>query len=76
MPTSSLAYFFSGVNSSTDDGSKAKRKDKAPTGSFWDDTGAAVLKAHEAISIDDLSTLGVKPSQELMSSHMHKVMQV
>ena len=47
---------------STNNGSKAKRKDKAPTSSFWDNGGAVVLKAHEAISIDDLSPLGVKPS--------------
>ena len=57
-----------------DNGSKAKGKDKAPIGSFWDDAGVAVLKAHEAISIDDLSPLRLRPSQELMSSHVHKVM--
>ena len=35
-----------------------------------------MLKAYEAISIDDLSPLGVRPSHELMSSYMHKVMQL
>ena len=35
-----------------------------------------MLKAHEAISIDDLSPLGVRPSHKLMSSYMHMVMQV
>nr|POF21992.1 hypothetical protein CFP56_35533 [Quercus suber] len=35
-----------------------------------------MLKAHEAISVDNLSPLGVRPSHELMSSHVHKVMQV
>lgn len=38
--------------------------------------GVAILKAHEAILIDELSPLGVKPSHKLMSSHVHKVMQV
>lgn len=45
-------------------------------GSFWEDTGAVVLRAHKAISVDDLSPLGVGLSHELMSSHMHKIMQV
>ena len=35
-----------------------------------------MLKAHETISIDDLSPLGVRSSHELMLSHVHKVMQV
>ena len=35
-----------------------------------------MLKAHEMISIDDLTPLGVRSSYELMSSHVHKVMQV
>nr|POE51269.1 hypothetical protein CFP56_14703 [Quercus suber] len=56
----------------TEDASKPKGKDK---GSFWDDAGAAVLKAHEVISDDDLTSLGVRSSHELMSSHVHKVMQ-
>nr|POE57951.1 hypothetical protein CFP56_38314 [Quercus suber] len=56
-PTSSLELI-----ASTYGGSKAKGKDKAPTGSFWDDVGAAVLKAYGAISVDELSPLGVKPS--------------
>lgn len=60
----------------TDDAPKLKVKDKASKGSFWDDTGVAVLKAHEAISVDDLTPLGVRLSHELMSSHVHKVMQL
>ena len=43
---------------------------------FWDGAGAAVLKAHEVISVDDHTPLGVRPSHELMSFHVHKVMQV
>lgn len=61
---------------STNGGSQAKSKGKAPSGSFWDDAGDVVLKAHEVISIDDLSSLGVRLSHELMSSYVHKVMQV
>ncbi|KAK9990788.1 hypothetical protein SO802_025773 [Lithocarpus litseifolius] len=56
-PTSSLELI-----ASNNGGSKAKGKDKTPTGSFWDDARVAVLKAHKAISVDDLSPLGVKPS--------------
>ena len=65
---------------STNGSSKPKGKDKAPPppspGSFWDDARVAVLKAHKAISIDDLSPLRVRPSHELMSSHVHKVIHV
>ena len=49
LPTSSLEL-ITPFNS----GSKAKGRDKASMGSFWDDTRAAVLKAHKAISIGDL----------------------
>ena len=69
-PTSSLELI-----SSTDGGSKAKGKDKAPSSSFWDDAGVVVLKAHEAISINELSPLGMRQSHKLMLSHVHKVMQ-
>ena len=55
-------------------GSRAKGKDKAQSGSFWEDVGVAILKAHKAISADDLLPLGVRLSHELMSSHMHKIM--
>ena len=57
----------------TDDAPKLKGKDN---GSFWDDVGTMVLKAHEVISVDDLTPLGVRLSYELMFSHVHKVMQV
>ncbi|KAL0004869.1 hypothetical protein SO802_012430 [Lithocarpus litseifolius] len=45
-----------------------------PEPSKHDDVGAAVLMAHEVISVDDLSPLGVRPSHELTSSHVHKVL--
>ncbi|KAL0008460.1 hypothetical protein SO802_009962 [Lithocarpus litseifolius] len=70
-PTSSLELI-----ASTNYGSKAKGKDKGPPSSLWDDAGVAVLKAHKAILVEELSPLGVKPSHDLMSSHVHKVMQV
>ena len=57
-----------------DGGSKAKGKDKDPTGSFWEGVGVAVLKAPEVISIEDLTPLGVRLSHELMSSYAHKIM--
>lgn len=66
LPTSSFQLI-------TDDAPKLKGNDK---GSFWDGAGAAVLKAHEVISVDDHTPLGVRPSHELMSFHVHKVMQV
>ena len=61
---------------STGGASKAKKKEKASLSSFWDDVGIAVLKAQETISVDDLSPLGARSLHELMSSHVHKVMQV
>nr|POE46265.1 hypothetical protein CFP56_54128 [Quercus suber] len=61
---------------STSGASKAKKKDKAFPSSSWDDAGAAMLKAHEVISVDDLSPLRVIPSHELMPSYVDKVMQV
>ena len=67
-PTSSLELI-----ASIDGGSKPKGKYKAFMSSFWDDVGVAVLKAHEAIFVDDLSPLGVRPSHELMSSYVHKL---
>ena len=37
----------------SDGGSRAKGKDKGQTGSFWEDVGVAILKAHKTISADD-----------------------
>ena len=37
---------------------------------FWDDADVAALKAHEALSMDDLSPLMAKSSNEVMSSHI------
>ena len=40
---------------------------------FWDDTDTAALKAHEALSMDDLNPLMVKSSSDVMSSHIQKL---
>ena len=66
-PTSSVEIII-------DDAPKLKWKDKVSKGSFWDDAGAAALKAQEAISVDDFTPLGARSSHKLMSSHVHKVM--
>ena len=71
-PTSSLEVIAS-------TGEEARKKKKVggnflPT--FWDDVGAIVLKAHEALSMDDLSPLMAKLSSEVMSSHIQKLVQV
>lgn len=60
----------------SDDAPNLKGRDKASKGFLWDDVEAAVLKAHEVISVDNLSPLGVRPSHELISSHVYKVVQV
>ena len=53
---------------------KPRKKEKASSGSFWDDVVVVVLKAHERISVEDLSPLGVRSSLELISPHVYKVM--
>ena len=49
LPTSSLKLI-----TPSNESSKANGRDKISVGSFWEDAGAAILKAHEAISIDNL----------------------
>ena len=72
-PTSSLEVIASA-------GEKVRKKKKVggksflPT--FWDDANVATLKAHEALSVDDLSPLMVKSSNEVMLSHIQKLVQV
>ncbi|KAL0010979.1 hypothetical protein SO802_006087 [Lithocarpus litseifolius] len=41
-----------------------------------DNVDAAILKAHDTIAIEDLEPLTTESFQELMSSHVHKIMQV
>ena len=71
LPTSSLEpiVFLEG-------GSKAKAMSKVSIASFWEETGLATHKAHDANSVEDLEPLMGKPPSELMSSHIHKLMQV
>ena len=72
-PTSSLEVIASG-------GEEARKKKKVggksflPT--FWDGADAATLKAHEALFMDDLSPLMAKSSNEVMLSHIQKLVQV
>nr|POF11031.1 hypothetical protein CFP56_13548 [Quercus suber] len=60
-------------------GKEIRKKKKAGGKSFllnlWDDTNTATLKAHEALSVDDLSLLMAKSSSEVMSSHIQKLVQ-
>ena len=72
-PTSSLEVF-----SSTGEETKKKKKvgGKSFLPTFYDDANAIVLKAHEAISVDDLSPLMAKAFSAVMSSHIQKFVQV
>ena len=61
-------------------GEEARKKKKVggksflPT--FWDDVDVGALKAHEALSVNDLSPLMEKSSNEVMLSHIQKLGQV
>ena len=70
-PTSSLELIVSPKG-----GSKAKATSKVSIASFWENVGTATQKAHYAISMEDLEPLMGKPPSKLMSSHVHKLMQV
>ena len=70
-PTSSLELIVSSGG-----GSKAKATSKVSISSFQEGIGTAAHKAHDAISLEDLEPLMGNPPSELMSSHIHKLMQV
>ena len=72
-PTSSLEMIVS-CGEEIRKKKKASGKSFLPT--FWDDADATALKAHEALSMDDLGPLMAKSASELMSSHIHKLVQV
>ena len=72
-PTSSLEMIAS---SGKEIRKKKKASGKSFLPTFWDDTDIAALKAHEALSMDDLGPLMVKSSSEVMPSHIHKLVQV
>ena len=61
-------------------GEEARKKKKVGGKSFlttfWDDADAAALKAHEVLSVDDLSPLMAKLSNKVMLSHIQKIVQV
>ena len=73
-PTKCLASPTSSLEMITFGGEEIRKKKKADGNSFlptfWDDTDVAALKAHEALSVDDLSPLMAKSSNEVMSSHI------
>ena len=67
-PTSSLEV----IASIKEETKKKKVAGKSSLLTFWDDVNTATLKAHEALSMDDLSPLMAKLSREVMSSHIQK----
>ena len=72
-PTLSLEV----IGSAREEAKKKKKvagKSFLPT--FWDDANVTALKAHKALSMDDLSPLMAKSFSELMSSHIQKLMRV
>ena len=73
FPTSLLEMIASGGEEIM---KKKKAGDKSFLPIFWDDVDVAALKAHEALSVDDLSPLMAKSSNEVMSSHIQKLVQV
>ena len=83
-PTHSLAKHLSSPTSSLEmivfSGEEIRKKKKADGKSFlpifWDDANAAALKAHGALSVDDLGPLMAKSSSAVMSSYIHKLVQV
>ena len=62
------------VIASTREETKKKKKvgGKSFLPSFWDDADAFTLKAHEALSVDDLAKL----SSEVMLSHIQRLVQL
>nr|POE73847.1 hypothetical protein CFP56_26825 [Quercus suber] len=71
-PTSSLEVVASGE--------KEVRKKKKVGGRsflpiFWDDADTTTLNAHEVLSVEDLSPLMAKSSNEVMSSHIQNLVQ-
>ena len=62
------------VIASTEEGTKKKKVASKPfLPTFCDDANAIALKAHEALSVDDLNPLMVKSSSEVMSSNIQSL---
>lgn len=51
-------------------GDKGKEKVKA---SIWADPGTTLVRAHEAIMLEELKKISGVPSQEMVSHHVHKL---
>nr|POE76086.1 hypothetical protein CFP56_05053 [Quercus suber] len=71
-PTSSLKAIAT-VGEETKKKKKMGGKSFLP--SFWDDVDSTALKAHKALSVDDLNPLMVKLSSKVMLSHIQKLVQ-
>ena len=58
----------------TNEVARSKGRNRAIVGTFRDDANCAIAKAHDAISVEELKPLMTKPSNELMLSHIQKIM--
>nr|POE75820.1 hypothetical protein CFP56_05090 [Quercus suber] len=68
FPTLSLEVIASAGEETKKKKKKVASKSFLPT--FWDDANAAALKAHEALSMDDLSPLMAKLSSEALGESL------
>nr|POF20612.1 hypothetical protein CFP56_74644 [Quercus suber] len=71
-PTSSLEVVASGEEEVR---KKKKVGDRSFLPTFWDDADTTTLNAHEVLSVEDLSPLMAKSSNEVMSSHIQNLVQ-
>ena len=75
-PTKRPASHTSPLEMIASSGEETRKREKANAKSFlstfWDDADTTALKAHEALSVDDLSPLMAK-SSEVMLSHIQKL---
>ena len=73
---SSLSHIVFGGDGLFRGGARGKSVCKPLPLTFWNDADTAALKAHEALSLDDLNPLISKSSGDVMSSHIQKLVQV
>lgn len=52
----------------------SKGQGRAVVGTFWDDANCAMVRPRYAVFVEDLKPLTTRPSNELMSSHIQKIM--
>ena len=74
--TSCFYYIIIGDDYPSDEVAQRRGRDKAMVGTFWDEADCTMAKAHDASFVKNLKPLMTKPSNELMYSHVHKIMQV